>query len=192
MEETEFEVEGPDKHHVHHEATSGHNGFATRIAVLTACLATLGALCSYQSGKTMTDAVLLKNEAAMRKTEAADHWAFYQAKGIKQMLTENAAELAKEPASQSALRSKAKQYQEDKDQLQRQARALEGQANTLNDESEQVIHLHHRWAQAMMIIQIAISLAAITILTKKRWLYFSALAAAVSGLLLAILGLLGV
>ncbi|MGH8360230.1 MAG: DUF4337 family protein, partial [Pseudomonas sp.] len=32
------------------------------------------------------------------------------------------------------------------------------------------LHQHHRWAQAMTAIQIAISLAAITLLTRKEWL----------------------
>ena len=32
------------------------------------------------------------------------------------------------------------------------------------------MHVHHRWAQAMTLIQIAIALAAITLLTRNKWL----------------------
>ena len=37
-------------------------------------------------------------------------------------------------------------------------------------QSEASMHVHHRWAQAMTLIQIAIALAAITILTRNKWL----------------------
>ena len=32
------------------------------------------------------------------------------------------------------------------------------------------MHQHHRWAQATTALQIAIAMAAIALLTKKRWL----------------------
>ena len=48
-------------------------------------------------------------------------------------------------------------------------------------ESEASMHVHHRWAQAMTLIQISIALAAITLLTRSRGLqYVSYGAAAVS------------
>jgi len=40
------------------------------------------------------------------------------------------------------------------------------------------MHVHHRWAQAMTLIQIAIALAAITILTRNRGLMYAAYGAA--------------
>jgi hypothetical protein len=40
------------------------------------------------------------------------------------------------------------------------------------------MHVHHRWAQAMTLIQIAIALAAITILTRNRGLQYIAYAGA--------------
>ena len=32
------------------------------------------------------------------------------------------------------------------------------------------MHLHHRWAQATTALQVSIALAAIALLTKKKWL----------------------
>ena len=40
------------------------------------------------------------------------------------------------------------------------------------------MHVHHRWAQATTLIQIAIALAAITILTRNRGLQYVAYRAA--------------
>lgn len=55
---------------------------------------------------------------------------------------------------------------------QNAAMLYKSEAATLkaNQQSDKQMHLHHRWAQATTAIQIAISLAAITLLTRRRWL----------------------
>jgi hypothetical protein len=53
-----------------------------------------------------------------------------------------------------------------------QAQKLEKRSEELEAKSEASMHVHHRWAQAMTLIQIAIALAAITLLTRSRWLHF--------------------
>ena len=90
--ERHFHVHGPHEHEVEHQAQSG-DSFAGRIAVTTAILATVGALFSYQGGATQNDALLFKNDAAIKKTEASDQWNFYQAKSNKQNLAELGATL---------------------------------------------------------------------------------------------------
>ncbi|MDE2594897.1 MAG: DUF4337 family protein, partial [Burkholderiales bacterium] len=37
------------------------------------------------------------------------------------------------------------------------------------EKSEQEMHQHHRWAQATTILQVAIAMAAIALLTKRKW-----------------------
>lgn len=49
------------------------------------------------------------------------------------------------------------------------------------------MHVHHRWAQAMTLIQIAIALAAITILTRNKGLMYAAYGAAGGALILGVL-----
>jgi hypothetical protein len=46
------------------------------------------------------------------------------------------------------------------------------------------MHPHHKLAQAMTLIQIAISLASITVLTKKKWLFAVAGVSAAGGLVM--------
>ena len=82
-----FHVHGPHDHAVEHGSQSGDN-FASRIAVMTAVLSTVGALFSYSGGATQNDAMLMKNAAAIKKTEAANQWNYYQAKSNKQNLAE--------------------------------------------------------------------------------------------------------
>jgi hypothetical protein len=45
------------------------------------------------------------------------------------------------------------------------------------------MHLHHRWAQATTVLQIAIAMAAIALLTKKLWLEKLVLATSALGLI---------
>jgi gas vesicle protein len=190
IEMEKFEMEGPEKEQMEHHAVHGKDNFATKIAVLTACLATVGALCGYEGGKTLTEATLLKNEATIIKTEAADKWSFFQAKSIKQSLAENSAANAIDETVKNKFEQKAKDYNKEKTEIQEEAKKLEEKASELNKESEETIHHHHRWAQAMMALQIAISLAAITILTKKKWMFFTSLGVSIVGLGLTILGFL--
>jgi hypothetical protein len=51
------------------------------------------------------------------------------------------------------------------------------------------MHLHHRWAQAMTLVQIAIALAAITLLTRNRYLYVGSIGVAIAGVVVGGLAL---
>src|SRR5438552_3492618 len=93
MSEGEFHVHGPHEHEVEHRAQHG-DLFAGRIAVMTAIFATIGAFFGYMGGATQNDALMFKNDSAIRKTEASDQWNFYQAKSSKQNLAELGAVLA--------------------------------------------------------------------------------------------------
>ena len=45
-----------------------------------------------------------------------------------------------------------------------------------------MLHPHHKLAQAMTLIQIAISLASVTVLTRKKWLFTLAGVSAAGGI----------
>lgn len=66
-----FHVHGPHDHEVEH-AAHVRDDFSSRIAVMTAILATVGALFGYQAGDTQNNAALFKNNAAIKKTEASN------------------------------------------------------------------------------------------------------------------------
>ena len=169
-----FHVHGPHDHAVEHAAHStGGDDFASRVAVMTAILATIGALFSYEGGATQNDALLQKNNAAITRAEASDQWNFYQAKSSRQSLAELAASLT-EGSKRSDYEQRAERYKAEKEEIRGKAERLEEEVKAFENKSEEAMHLHHRWAMAMTAIQIAISLAAITLLTRKRWLFFSA------------------
>ena len=171
-----FHVHGPHDHAVEHEAQHG-DSFAGRIAVMTAVFATIGALFGYMGGATQNDALLYKNDAAIKKTEASDQWNFYQAKSSKQNLAELGAVLATgDQAAKYA--AEVERYKKEKEEIKVQAEKLEAAGKEAEKKSEESMHVHHRWAQAMTLIQIAIALAAITILTRNKGLMYAAFGAA--------------
>lgn len=183
MSSDHFHFHGPHDHAVEH-ATHGNDDFSSRIAVMTAILATAGALFSYQGGDTQNAALMYKNEAAIRKTEASDQWNFYQAKSSKQSMTERGATLTSGEKSAAYLRD-VERYKSEKAEIKTKAERLEAESNTAEHHSEEAIHLHHRWAQAMTAIQVAISLAAITLLSRKTWMQYLAYTTAGIGCVLA-------
>ena len=186
-----FHVHGPHDHAVEHGSAHGHgdsDNFASRIAVMTAILSTIGALFSYQGGATQNDAMMLKNAAAIKKTEASNHWNYYQAKSNKQNLAELAVAL-NDGEKKERYEKEVARYKEEKAEIKAQAEKLEAEVKEFEHQSDEALHLHHRWAQAMTAIQISIAMAAITLLTRKRWLNYATLAAAAGGTVLGVLAL---
>ena len=169
MSEHGFHVHGPHDHELEH-AAQGHGGERTSsIAMFTAIIATVGALFSYMGGSTQAHAGLYKNNAAIKKTEASNQWNYYQAKSSKQNLSELALELA--PTQRKDFyQEEIKRYRAEKAEIKAVADKLEAEAKAWDHQSDEQMHQHHRWAQATTVLQIAIALAAIALLSKKRWI----------------------
>jgi len=185
MSEGGFHVHGPHDHAVEHATTHG-DSFSGRIAVMTAIFATIGALFGYMGGATQNDALLYKNDATIKKTEASDQWNFYQAKSSKQNLAELGATLATGEIVEK-YQKEVERYKKEKEEIKFQAEKFEAASKASEAKSEASMHVHHRWAQATTLIQIAIALAAITILTRNKGLMYAAYGAAGGALILGVL-----
>jgi hypothetical protein len=175
MSEDGFHVHGPHDHAVEHQAHHEPAGMAGQLAVITAVLATVGAIFSYMGGATQANAGLYKNNAAIKKTEASNQWNYYQAKSSKQGLAELAQALVATPEKQAFYAKEAERYKGEKAVIQKQAQALEEESTSWDERSEGQMHEHHRWAQATTVLQVSIALAAIALLTKRRWLAWGTL-----------------
>ena len=162
-----FHVHGPHDHEVEHAAQHEPTGMAGQIAVVTAVIATIGALFAYQGGATQANAGLLKNDAAIKKTEASNQWNYYQAKSSKQNLSELALELVPE-ARKPFYQDEIKRYKAEKAEIKTAADKLEAEAKDFDERSAEQMHQHHRWAQATTALQVAIAMAAIALLTKSK------------------------
>ena len=179
-----FHVHGPHDHELEHAAAhSDKDRFAGTIAVATAILATVGALFSYMGGATQANAGLYKNNAAIKKTEASNQWNFYQAKSSKQNLAELALVLAPED-KRPGYRDEVERYRKEKAEIKLVADKLEAESADWDRRSDAELHQHHRWAQATTTLQVAIALAAIALLTRRKWLEWGMFGVAGIGLVL--------
>jgi Domain of unknown function (DUF4337) len=187
-----FHVHGPHDHAVEHEAQGEHGSHAEQkssgfslaqvVAIFTAVLATAGAVVSYQGGHTQNEALLFKNEAVLRKTEAANQWSYFQSKGMKQNLAELSIDLATSPEQKVKIADEIKRYKSEKEGIKKEAEKFEALSAEANEKSKHAESPHDKLAQAMTFIQIAISLASICVLTRRRWMLGVAGIAAVIGL----------
>jgi hypothetical protein len=165
-----FHVHGPHDHELEHAAQHGDkDSFSGQIAVMTAVLATVGALFSYMGGATQANAGLYKNNAAIKKTEASNQWNYYQAKSSKQNLSELALALVADDRK-PVYEKEVERYKAEKAEIKLAAEKLEAEARNWDLQSDAQMHLHHRWAQATTALQISIALAAIALLTRRKWL----------------------
>ena len=170
-----FHVHGPHEHELEHAARHEPKGFAGQLAVITAVLATVGAFFSYMGGATQANAGILKNDAAIKKTEASNQWNYYQSKSSKQNLAELALELTPSEEQKAKYRDKIARYEKEKADIKANAEKLEEESRHFDEKSEQQLHMHHRWAQATTALQVSIAVAAIALLTRRRWMEWATL-----------------
>ncbi|MDP3137840.1 MAG: DUF4337 domain-containing protein [Burkholderiaceae bacterium] len=180
-----FHVHGPHDHEMEHATQSAHggSGMVNQIAMFTAIIATVGAIFSYMGGATQANAGLFKNNAAIKKTEASNQWNYFQAKSTKQSLAELARDLAPED-KRAPYQARVDRYEREKGEIKTVADKMEAEATAWDQSSEQQMHQHHRWAQATTVLQVAIALAAIALLTRKKWLEYGMFAVAGVGLVI--------
>jgi hypothetical protein len=172
-----------------HAAESRLNGL---VALFVAVVATFMALCNVKDGN-----VVQAMQQAQAK--AIDQWAYYQAKGTKQHLAENSAEMLRiqlemNPGLRPELRAKveakiqaqeaaAKKYGAEKAQIKTEAEAAAKEYDALNIHDDQ-------FDLAEACLSVAIALAGVTALTKKRWLFGVATVFAGIGVLFGLAGFL--
>ena len=155
MEEAEVPLEHLHEE-IHHRAEHGGPAWISWVALSTALLAVLAAIAGLLSGKHA-------NEAMMSQIQAADKWNYYQAKSIKAAVLD--AKIALGGGANAQEQQKASQYQEEGKKIQREAEEKESEAKSN-------FHQHEVYARGVTMFQIAIAIAAISALTRRRpfWL----------------------
>src|SRR5437588_11033379 len=151
MEEAEVPLEHLQGQ-VHESAEHSGETWISWVALSTAILAVLAAIAGLLSGQHA-------NEAMMNQIEASDQWSYYQAKSIKASLLEAKISLAGTPNESDA--SKRDRYEKEQEQIKSEAERKEAAAKSN-------FHKHEVFARGVTMFQIAIAIAAISALTKKR------------------------
>ena len=141
------------------------------VALSTAILAVFAALCSLMAGHHA-------NEALIEQIQSADHWAYYQAKGIKATVLESKMETLQALGRQISSKDeeKFKDYKKEQKEIEEQAKEKE-------KSSSDHLTAHKILARAVTVFQIAIAIAAISVLTRRKWLWYGSCALGLVGLI---------
>lgn len=172
----------------------GHGGGAppwlVQLSLSTALSAVLAAIASLQAGGYANESLLEKNDAVLHQSKAADEWARYQAKGVKLNIYAAQAEgiEATNAAAAEKLRERTKRYEEEQREIEKAAREEEAKVEEKNHASEHMLHVHHEFARAVTLFQVAIALSAIAALTRRRVMWFVGLAGGIGGLVFFLRG----
>ena len=173
-------MEGPEvplehlHEEIHHHAEHAGVPWISGVALSTAILAVLAAISGLLAGKHA-------NEAMMSQIQASDQWGYFQAKSIKAAILEAKTTLASEATDTD--KEKAARYQREQEEIKNVAEHKEAEA-------EANFHKHEVFARSVTMFQIAIAIAAISALTRKRSFWFVGLVFGLAGVVFMVLGLM--
>jgi len=149
MEELEISIEDQQEA-IHHHAEHSQERWLLYCALISAFLAVAAAISGLYSSH-------FANEAMLEQMHASDHWGYYQAKGIKAMLTE----MRNDEKPSDALKAKLDQYHKEQQEIKDQA-TEEGKA------SSALLLQHESLARAVTAFQISIAITAMAAICRRR------------------------
>jgi hypothetical protein len=167
------EIEVPTEHlheTIHEKAEEEHGpAWIQGVALSAAILAVLAAIASLLAGHHA-------NEAMLEQMHANDVWSLYQAKSIKSSVLETRlqllAALGKEVRAED--QQKAAGYE-------REGKEIEERGKEAEASSQAHMARHNVLARAVTVLQIAIALAAVAVLTRRRLVWYLSLLLGVAG-----------
>lgn len=165
------EIEVPTEHlheTIHEHAEEGPR-WIQGVALSAAILAVLAAIASLLAGHHA-------NEAMLEQMQANDVWAFYQAKSIKSSVLDTRLQLL------SALGKEVRAEEQGKlATYERESKQIEENGKELETSSRAHMARHNVLARAVTVLQIAIALAAVAVLVRRKSVWFLSLALGVVG-----------
>src|SRR5256714_5578723 len=170
MEEAEVPLEHLHEE-VHHSAEHSGERWISWVALSTAILAVLAAIAGLLSGKHA-------NEAMMSQIEASDQWGYYQAKSIKASVLDAKIALSTTPSEADAAK---------RDRYEKEQEEIKTEAEHKQSEAKSNFHQHEVFARGVTMFQIAIAIAAISALTKKRAFWIVSLVFGAAGCVFLVL-----
>jgi hypothetical protein len=171
MEEAEVPLENLHEH-VQHSAEHSSEQWIAWVALSTAVFAVLASIAGLLSGK-------CANEAMMNQIAASDQWNYYQAKSIKASVLDAKLTLLATPNESD--RAKLQRYETEQEEIKSEAEQKQAEAKAS-------FQRHEVYARGVTMFQIAIAVAAISALTKRRRFWFLSLVFGAVGCVFVALG----
>ena len=181
MEEQEIPTEGLQEK-IHEEAEERQKEAKERwtlyVALSTACIAVLAAIAGLLSGHHV-------NEALIEQIKSSDQWNFYQSKSIKAEIAASTGKILEAIPGRTGPGADPKaieRYEKEKEEIRKKAEEFEANAD---------LHLrtHVTLSKAVTIFQIAIAIAAIAILTRRKMLWYGSVLLSIVGMIFLLMGI---
>lgn len=163
---------------INHHAHSSGETWISQVALTTALIAVLAAISGMLAGQ-------YSNEAILKQIQASNNWAYYQSKGVKSTVLSSKLELLVSFGKEINKKDEAKleSYKTEQEEIKKTA-----DEETL--ESTTFLHKHETMEKAVTLFQIAIAIAAISVLTRKKAFFAMSGLFGISGIYFMISGLL--
>lgn len=170
MENYAEHIHEQSNEHAHHALTEGKEKWVLYVALTTAVIAVLAAISGLLAGDHA-------DEAMFAQIRSSDQWAYYQAKGIKTDVLASANEIivamGKPPIAPDIAKVKANKKE--------QAKIME-EARVFQKESDEHVEKHKVLARGVTLFQIAIAIGAISVIAKRKELWFVSIGFALIGI----------
>jgi len=178
IEDYSENVREQSNEHAHHILKEGKEKWVLFVALTTAVFAVLAAI----TGLIASDHA---DEAMLAQIKSSDQWAFYEAKSIKSGTIDQANKillaLGKTPAAEDAAKIKSNKND--------QAKIMQD-AKDFQKESDGHLARHKILAKGVTLFQVAISIGAIAIITKRKSLWYMSIGFAAIGIFFLVQGVL--
>ncbi|MBI3793226.1 MAG: DUF4337 domain-containing protein [Nitrospinae bacterium] len=159
------------------------------VALASGLIAALAAVVGLYETQATSKTILTKNEAILLQSKASDQWNFYQAKSIKGHIYEVVGRLLPSKDAEYFLKEGMK-YSADKAEIKKRAEEFEKQVEGKNAEGEKYYEQHHKLSYAETFLHIAIALASISALTRRKEVLVAAVGLAGCGIFFFLRGVL--
>lgn len=175
------EIEVPTEHlheTMEERAHEAAEKWVSRVALSAALLSVLAAVTALMAGHHA-------NEAMIEQLQSSDQWAYYQSKGIKASVLASKMELLEGEGKTANAKDEEKLAE-----YQKQQAEIKEKAEEQGVASKEHLRRHNKMAGGVTAFQIAIALSAISVLTKRKALWFCSLGLGGVGLGFLIAGLI--
>jgi hypothetical protein len=169
----------------HEEHESHLHPLTIPVSVTISILAVLGAIVTLMGHRAHTEELLLQ-------AKASDQWGYYQAKDIRLHEMDAVADMLgalspREKEETSAVREK---YVQEVERYGADKKEIREKAEDLEKERDLISHRADRFDAGEVFLEMGLVICSITLLTKKRFFWFSGIAIGAVGVVLAITGFL--
>lgn len=162
------------------ELPEAKDPFERLIALTIAIIAVVLAFVDNRGNSAKTDAII-------HTTEAANKWAYFQSKSLKENLASNGATMLGllTPVDAGAAKAKQEQFSKEVGRYEEEKAELKKDAEELEKQARECLEINEHAERAALLLQVAVVVCSIAILVRWKAVYFAGLIVGIIGIVFA-------